>query len=78
MPRIVDVSRVQAALDRAARNAVHGSREVRAGRLVAGDASARLPAGKPRPTKLAPSSGPSGPRAAAQHNAEKRSKVPSK
>jgi hypothetical protein len=48
MTRIIDVSKVQEALDRAARDALHGPREVRAGRFVAGDASVSLPRGKPR------------------------------
>ena len=43
MARIIDVRRVQEALDRAASKAVYGSREVRAGRFVALAASARLP-----------------------------------
>lgn len=46
MTRIIDVSKVQEALDRAAHNAVHGPRDVRAGRFVAGDASVSLPDGK--------------------------------
>jgi hypothetical protein len=48
MTRIIDVNKVQEALDRAARQAVHGTHEVRAGRFVAGEASASLPRGKPR------------------------------
>ena len=51
MGRIIDVAKVQEALDRAARNALHGPRDVRAGRFVAGDAVARLPARKPRPIR---------------------------
>jgi hypothetical protein len=47
MTRIIDVSKVQEALDRAARDALHGPRDVRAGRFVAGDASVSLPDGKP-------------------------------
>jgi hypothetical protein len=47
MARIIDVAKAQEALDRAARNAVHGPRDVRAGRFVAGDASVSLPRGKP-------------------------------
>jgi hypothetical protein len=47
MTRIVDVGKVQEALDRAARDALHGPRDVRAGRFVAGDASVSLPRGKP-------------------------------
>ena len=43
MARIIDVDEVQKALDRAARNALHGSRDVRAGRFVAGGASASPP-----------------------------------
>jgi hypothetical protein len=48
MTRIIDVDKVQAALDSAARDALHGPRNVRAGRFVAGDASVGLPTGKPR------------------------------
>jgi hypothetical protein len=51
MTRIIDVSKVQEALDQAARDALHGSRDVRAGRFVAGDASVSLPWGKPRSRK---------------------------
>ena len=51
MARIIDIAKAQEALDRAARNAVHGSRDVRAGRFVAGDASVGLPHGKPRPRR---------------------------
>jgi hypothetical protein len=47
MTRIIDVGKVQEALDRAARDALHGPRDVRAGRFVAGDASVSLPGGKP-------------------------------
>jgi hypothetical protein len=60
MRRIIDVDKVQAALDRAARNALHGPRDVRAGRFLAADATARLAAGKERASKLrvsAPSPG---------------------
>jgi hypothetical protein len=57
MARIIDVDKVQEALDRAADNALHGSRDVRAGRFVAGDASVSLPTGRRRVRK---------PRAAAQ------------
>ena len=48
MARIIDVKSVQEALDRAASKAVHGSREVRAGRFVAAAASGRLPPGRRR------------------------------
>jgi hypothetical protein len=48
MARIIDVAKAQEAFDRAARNAVHGPRDVRAGRFVAGDASVSLPHSKPR------------------------------
>jgi hypothetical protein len=48
MTRIIDVSKVQEALDSAARDALHGPRDVRAGRFVAGDASVSLPRSKPR------------------------------
>lgn len=51
MGRIIDVAKVQEALDRAARNAVHGSQDVRAGRFVAGDASASLPNRRSRTAK---------------------------
>jgi hypothetical protein len=51
MTRIIDVSKVQEALDRAARDALHGPRDVRAGRFVAGDASVSLPRGKSRPRR---------------------------
>ena len=53
MARIIDVAKAQEAFDRAAHNAVHGPRDVRADRFVAGDASVSLPNGKPR--KVAPS-----------------------
>jgi hypothetical protein len=48
MDRIIDVKSVQAALDRAASNAMHGSQDVRAGRFVAAAASAGLPLGRRR------------------------------
>jgi hypothetical protein len=48
MTRIIDVSKVQDALDKAARDAVHGPRDVRAGRFVATDVSVSLPSDKPR------------------------------
>jgi hypothetical protein len=48
MTRIIDVSKVQEALDKAARDALHGPRDVRAGRFVAGDASVQLPQRKVR------------------------------
>jgi hypothetical protein len=48
MTRIIDVSKVQEALDNAARDALHGPRDVRAGRFVATDASVSLPSSKPR------------------------------
>jgi len=51
MTRIIDVSKVQEALDRAARDALHGPRDVRAGRFVAGDASVSLPRRQPRSRK---------------------------
>jgi len=50
MTKIIDVGKVQEALDRAARNAKHGSSDVRAGRFVAEKASASQPRGKPRAT----------------------------
>jgi KTSC domain-containing protein len=46
MGKIIDVDKVQEALNRAAHKAKHGSRDVRAGRFVAGAASASLPTGK--------------------------------
>jgi Flp pilus assembly protein TadG len=36
MPKVIDVSRVQDALDRAARNARRGSSDVRAGKFLVG------------------------------------------
>ena len=48
MARIIVVAKAQEALDRAARDALHGPRDVRAGRFVAGDASVSLPGRKPR------------------------------
>jgi hypothetical protein len=53
MGRIIDVEKVQEALNRAAHNAKHGSRDVRAGRFVAGAASATQPKGKQGPTRRA-------------------------
>jgi hypothetical protein len=52
MSRIIDVDKAQEALDRAARNALYGSRDVRAGRFMAADATGRPPAGKPRAAGL--------------------------
>lgn len=51
MSKIIDVAKAQEALDRAAHNAVHGSRDVRTGRFVAGDSVAPMPARKPRPSR---------------------------
>jgi hypothetical protein len=48
MARSIDVDKVQEALDRAARNAVYGPRDVKAGRFVASDASVSLPQRKPK------------------------------
>jgi hypothetical protein len=64
MARIIDVAKAQEAFDRAARNAVHGPRDVRAGRFVAGDASVSLPRGKLRLRRSPPTTG--------SHVAEKR------
>ncbi len=64
MARIIDVAKAQEALDRAAHDAVHGPRDVRAGRFVAGDASVSLPSGKPRLRRLRSATG--------SHDAEKR------
>ena len=46
MGKVIDVDEVQDELSRAARDAKHGSRDVRAGRFVAGAASASPPEGK--------------------------------
>ena len=43
MNRIINVNKVQEALDRAARNAVHGPRDVRAGRILSKETTVRLP-----------------------------------
>jgi hypothetical protein len=65
MARIIEVAKTQEAFDRAARNAVDGTRDVRAGRFVAADASVGLPEGKPRPRRSRSATG--------SHPAEKRS-----
>jgi hypothetical protein len=36
MPKVIDVDKIQQALDRAARNAQRGAAEIRAGKLLAG------------------------------------------
>ena len=64
MARIIDIAKAQEAFDRAARDAVHGPRDVRAGRFVAGDASVSLPHSKPRPKRSRSKTG--------SHAAEKR------
>jgi hypothetical protein len=62
MTRIIDVSKVQEALDRAARDALRGPRDVRAGRFVATDAVAKMPARKLRPVKAGRLAARRGPR----------------
>jgi hypothetical protein len=51
MGKVIDVREVQDELNRAARDAKHGPADVRAGRFVAGAASASQPKGEPGPTR---------------------------
>jgi hypothetical protein len=65
MKRIINVSKVQEALDSAAHDALHGASDVRAGRFVATDASISLPQGKRRSRRSRSAAG--------SHVAERRS-----